>query len=223
MDNLKKFATEADYSAATLNYPAVSWVVSGDTVHYDLSSPTPTSYEKVIWFSSCESFENCVLYNEEGGDVSSIQGITIKSLDSSSSSVSINWSVEVNPLRSSLEYFATYGEYFIEYEISGNTLGDCFATTLGDDGACWGAELLIPSGITTITNFPSNTFMSIVLESTTPPTVGGGGSVVLNIEEEGGGIYVPSSAVNTYKAASGFSSYAEYIYPISEYQGKLPV
>ena len=35
MDNLRCFNTEADYSAATLNYPAVSYVVSGDTVHYD--------------------------------------------------------------------------------------------------------------------------------------------------------------------------------------------
>ena len=41
MNNLRKFATEADYSAATLNYPAVSWVVSGDTVHFDKTSTVP--------------------------------------------------------------------------------------------------------------------------------------------------------------------------------------
>ena len=34
-NNLRKFNNEADYSAATLNYPAVSWVTSGDTVHFD--------------------------------------------------------------------------------------------------------------------------------------------------------------------------------------------
>lgn len=42
MNNLKKFATESEYSAATLNYPAVSWIVSGDTVHFDKSATTPT-------------------------------------------------------------------------------------------------------------------------------------------------------------------------------------
>lgn len=37
--NLKKFQTEADYQAAELNYPAVSWIVSGDTFHYDKTEP----------------------------------------------------------------------------------------------------------------------------------------------------------------------------------------
>lgn len=33
--NLRKFNTEAEYSAATLNYPAVSWIVSGDPIGGD--------------------------------------------------------------------------------------------------------------------------------------------------------------------------------------------
>ena len=44
MNNLKKFNTEADYSAATLNYPAVSWVVSDDIVHFDKSGSTPSDF-----------------------------------------------------------------------------------------------------------------------------------------------------------------------------------
>lgn len=43
MRNLKKFETEAEYSAATLNYPAVSWVTSDDIVHFDKTAPTPSS------------------------------------------------------------------------------------------------------------------------------------------------------------------------------------
>lgn len=39
MDNLRKFDTYADYSAATLNYPAVSWIVSGNTVEFDAEAP----------------------------------------------------------------------------------------------------------------------------------------------------------------------------------------
>lgn len=46
--NLKKFQTEAEYSAATLNYPAVSWVVSGDTIHFDKTEPTP----QVKWLAT---------------------------------------------------------------------------------------------------------------------------------------------------------------------------
>ena len=39
MNNIRKFATEADYSAATLNYPSVSWVVTGDALHSDKTAP----------------------------------------------------------------------------------------------------------------------------------------------------------------------------------------
>lgn len=39
MRNLRKFNTEAEYSAATLNYPSVAWIVSADTVVYDKSEP----------------------------------------------------------------------------------------------------------------------------------------------------------------------------------------
>ena len=40
MRNLRKFNTESEYNSATLNYPAVSWVVSGDIVHFDKETPT---------------------------------------------------------------------------------------------------------------------------------------------------------------------------------------
>lgn len=40
MNNLRKFNTENEYQAAQLNYPAVSWIVSGDTVHFDKAAPT---------------------------------------------------------------------------------------------------------------------------------------------------------------------------------------
>lgn len=41
-NNLKKFATEADYNSATLNTPAVSWVTATDNVHFDYNAtPIP--------------------------------------------------------------------------------------------------------------------------------------------------------------------------------------
>lgn len=41
MRNLRKFNTESEYNSATLNYPAVSWVVSDDIVHFDKETPVP--------------------------------------------------------------------------------------------------------------------------------------------------------------------------------------
>lgn len=53
MDNLRKFANEAEYSAATLNYPAVSWIESDGTVHYDLSGSTPPQYRTISSSTYC--------------------------------------------------------------------------------------------------------------------------------------------------------------------------
>lgn len=39
MRNLRKFNTEAEYTAATLNYPSVSWITDNDSFHYDKSEP----------------------------------------------------------------------------------------------------------------------------------------------------------------------------------------
>jgi hypothetical protein len=39
----------------------------------------------------------------------------------------------------------------------------------------------------------------------------------------GYGIYVPTGSVDTYKASTGWSDFASQIYPISEYQGNIPV
>jgi len=48
-NNLKKFQTESEYSAATLNYPAVSWVTSGDSIHFDKTAPTPPTPTGDTW------------------------------------------------------------------------------------------------------------------------------------------------------------------------------
>lgn len=39
---LRKFATEAEYSAATLYYPSVALVTDTDAVHFDKSAPAPS-------------------------------------------------------------------------------------------------------------------------------------------------------------------------------------
>lgn len=56
--------------------------------------------------------------------------------------------------------------------------------------------------------------MTYVFTSTTPPSVTGNGQITTDITNSK--IYVPDSALADYKAATGFSTYASYIYPVSE-------
>ena len=209
MNNLRKFATEADYSAATLNYPAVSWVVSGDTVHFDKTSgsPTPVVNDKVIMAAYGGSgeetftFFNCAV--SSSGDITSI----------------ILDDVEVNPITCEGDYVDASQTYIVKYTITGTTVGDWFTGDL----ACGAAsepsklEVLIPSQITNIAFYPNN-IKKMVVEATTPPQVEGLGSALHNAY-----FYVPDDAVNTYKNDGNWSDVASNIYPISQYSGNLPV
>lgn len=207
MNNLKKFATEADYSAATLNYPAVSWVVSGDTVHFDKGA-VPVVNDKVIMAAYGGTGEaTFTLFNcaaSSSGDITSI----------------IFDDVEVNPITCEGDYVDAEQTYIVKYTITGTTVGDWFAGALACDAASVPSKLdvLIPSQITSIGGYyPSNTAKLVCL-ATTPPEVESLESVLA-----GGYIYVPDDAVNTYKNDGNWSEVAGNIYPISEYQGNLPV
>ena len=57
--------------------------------------------------------------------------------------------------------------------------------------------------------------MVIVVKATTPPTLSG--SLFPN-NYTTGKIYVPDASVNDYKTATNWSTYASYIYPLSDYQ-----
>lgn len=73
--------------------------------------------------------------------------------------------------------------------------------------------LTLPSSVTTIgTEALRNCrdFRVLVVEATTPPTLGT--NALPNSESLA--IYVPTASINTYKAASGWSDYANRIYPI---------
>ena len=207
-NNLKKFSTEADYSAATLNYPAVSWVTANDNVHFDKSAPTPpTVNDKVIMAAyggvgeATFAFFNCEA--STSGDITSI----------------LFDNVEVNPITCEGDYVDAELTYIVKYTITGTTVGDWFTGDLGCGGASEPSKLdvLIPSQITVIYDWPEGT-KNMVVEAETPPYVEGLGSSF-----QGDGIYVPDSAVNAYKSASEWGSKEEIIFPISEYQGNLPV
>lgn len=62
--------------------------------------------------------------------------------------------------------------------------------------------------VATIGTNALGTIKVLVCEAITPPSLSSGMSVA--------GIYVPDSSVDAYKAASGWSNYANYIHPLSE-------
>ena len=207
MNNLKKFSTEADYSAATLNYPAVSWVTATDNVHFDKTAPTPTVNDKVMIASYGGAGDiSFIFYNCEASTSSDITAITFDD-------------VAVEPITCQTDSsFDASQLHIAKYDLNTTTVGDWCAGDLGCSIASIKAniDVLIPSQITSM-HFP-NDIKNLVVEAETPPYVEGLGSAF-----NGDGIYVPDSAVNTYKAASEWGSKEEIIYPISEYQGNLPV
>ena len=209
MDNLKKFATEADYSAATLNYPAVSWVVSGDTVHFDKEAQpdTPKLLIGVEWVNAGEG-ANFTLYNcESTTPLSSIDDVVFDDTTVGTGSCYI------------YTEGATY--HMAQYILKGTVVGEEFAGELafGSASDAEGFEMLIPSQVTEISYLPSNNISALVIEATTPPSIDYTSSDFDNIDA----IYVPDDAVNTYKATSPWLDISGKIYPISDYSGNLPV
>ena len=210
MNNLRKFATEAEYSAATLNYPAVSWVVSGDTVHYDKTSGSTPVNDKVIIAAYDGSGEGrMTFFNCEASSSGDITSITLDN-------------VAVNPIVCQDDYYShDAGQtYIIKYGLNTTTIGDWLSGTLGvgDASTPSKVDILIPSQITSINILPFN-LANIVVESEDPTEI-----LYNNSGWDGTGyVYVPDASVNTYKSASGWSNIANYIYPISEYNGVLPI
>ena len=207
MNNLKKFATEAEYSAATLSYPAVSWVTATDNVHFDKSGSTPTVNDKVIMVSYDGNGETTFsLFNCEASSTGDITSITVDN-------------VEVNPITCEGDYVDSSQTYIAKYTITGTTVGDWFSGDLGCGAASTPSklEVLIPSKITNINAYPRN-IEKMVVEATTPPQVEGLASVLPSAY-----FYVPDAVVNTYKNDGCWIDVASNIYPISEYSGYLPV
>ena len=210
MNNLRRFQTEEEYTAATLNYPAVSWIVSGDTVHFD--KPAPVNNKIMAVGVPKENSENSLnLYNLFGTSPSTYFY-----------SISVD-DVAIDPITAQISFTLVEGvPYVIKYEITTTTIGDCFATNLGDNGSeTPNIEFLIPAQITSVGYMPTNILKNLVVEATTPPDID---AVACDLQfDENSKIYVPSSSVDTYKAANGWSTFANKIEPISNYQGNLPI
>ena len=207
MNNLRKFETEAEYSAATLNYPAVSWVVSGDTVHYDKEA-APVANDKVIMAAYGGVGEaNLVFFNCEASSSGDITSITVDD-------------VEVNPISCEGDYVDAEQTYIVKYTLNTTSVGDWCSGDLGCGAASRPSKLdvLIPSQITEIDQLPNNA-VNLVIEATTPPST--------NLNESGFPypVYVPDSALSAYQNHSTWYEWngEGFLRPISEYSGNLPI
>lgn len=234
-NNLKKFETEAQYSAATLNYPAVSWVTNGHSVHFDKTAPTPTFGGLTVYYYIDNPNVEITLFNG-GGDSSGGES------DSGSGGggalpttmiVDGNSETPINTWR-----FETAGEHIVQYTFENNEIPYAFMQDIGyatkieigndittipnenADGKPFGnmielTSVTISNSITYIGDGALNGCFSletITVEATTPPTLG---SLAFD-NTNNCPIYVPASVVDEYKnsTSTGWSEYASRIQAI---------
>lgn len=207
-NNLKKFNTQAEYENATLNYPAVSWVTGTDVVYFDAEEPV-TNDKIMIGFYSQDAENTIILYNGEASDTDF-------------TSITLN-DVAVYPIVPELQG-ATEADtdYVVKYGSNYTIVTDAFSGDLGIGGASNvpSIEMYLPSTITEIDFFPNNQITALVVDSTTPPSsIGTWSDLNPNLTA----VYVPDEAVNAYKSDGFWGSIEDNIYPISEYQGNLPI
>lgn len=165
MNNLKKFSTEADYSAATLNYPAVSWVTATDNVHFDKSGSTPTVNDKVMmaWTTGDNGAGDIALVNLGSTEPTVyFTSITVNDVEVLS---------QVDSSGALKNYSQANTDYVAKYELINNTtITDKFS---GDLGGSWGSDtprvdFLVPAQVTEINSLPNDVY-NLVVEATTPP------------------------------------------------------
>lgn len=202
--NLRKFATRAEYEAAELVYPAVSWIENDDDVAYDKTEPQPEAEKVVLVFTSVDAEGYITFYNGEGADVDQITGLAF------------NGSA-IDPIEPELSNVQLETVNTIEYAIEGTTIGDAFAGDLTQTDASLlpSIEFLIPSFITNVEYLPNNQFDNIVIMATTPPEASVDFSAI-----DDANLYVPDDYVRDYE-----NSVWNYltILPLSEYGGNLPI
>jgi len=232
MNNLRKFNTVADYQAAQLNYPAVSWITATDGVYFDKTAPTPTFGSLTVYYDIVNPSVEIGLFNG-GGDSSSEGGSggggalpTTMIVDGNSETPIATWR------------FQTAGEHIVQYTFENNEIPYAFMqdigratkieigndiTTIPDentDGKPFGnmvdlSSVTISNSITYIGNRAFDGCFSlerITVEATTPPTLRFGAFDNTNDCP----IYVPASAVDEYKnsTSTGWNVYASRIQAI---------
>lgn len=212
MNNLKKFSTEADYSAATLNYPAVSWVTGTDTVHFDKTAPVVANNKVKIAFTTDEC--------GQGKEFNVMDPSYITETLAILNGITVNGEPFTPGGSDAKMYLAANTDYLIEYELKDGETNVYNYFDQGPIGGCsslwFKYDILFPAQVGEIDFLNDQGVNNLILESETPP-VRSFASDELNITA----IYVPDSAVNTFKNGD-WSPWANIIYPISQYSGNIP-
>ena len=214
--NLKKFNSEADYSAATLNYPAVSWVTGTDAVHFDKTAPADLSKVMFVFntLSTDQPGEDIILWNG-GASVPPEELFT----DLTVNDVDVMGDVDAGGTltgytQPSTVYVTKYGL------IDDSTIGDIFSVTLGGGWGSYprGIDFFVPSSVSSIDALPENT-EALVIDNDDPS------NLVISTDWSSttiNNIYVPDSSVSDWQSALG-GIYQGSILPMSQYSGNLPI
>ena len=193
--NLRRFNTEADYSAATLNYPAVSWVTGANAVHFDATAPATFGGLTVHYLiDQSVAGSNVSLFNG-GGDSESGGGDSESGGGGALPSAMYVDGVEETVVNSWV--FETVGEHIVQYTFEDNTVPTQFLESIGNLN-----EAIIGTDITNIGSAAFNVELTngATCLSTTPPSItdssafGAGMGQVYPI-------YVPAASVTAYQTA----------------------
>ena len=216
MRNLRKFNSEADYNAAELSYPAVSWVTGTDAVHFDKAAPATN--DKVMFVFNTLSTDlpggDITLWNS-GASVPPTDLFT----DLTINDVDVMSDLDAGGTLTS--YTQANTTYVTKYGlINDSTISDIFATNLGGG---WGSnprgiDFFVPSSVSSIEALPENT-EALVIDNDDPS------NLVISVDWSGtniNNIYVPDSSVSDWQSALG-GIYQGSILPISQYSGNLPI
>lgn len=210
MNNLKKFQTEADYSAATLNYPAVSWVTATDNVYFDKSAPTTSFSGLTVYYNITDISQPTQIFNDGGGSGSgsgSGSGGVLPSAMIIDGTV-----VEVT----NTYQFSTTGEHIVNYSFSDNQIPNSFLDNDQGTGIFSAVtKVEIGDAITLIgltAFYKCSSLTSITVEAVDPPELWSGAIENTNNCP----IYVPAQSVDVYKGSTstGWSEYASRIQAI---------
>ena len=216
MRNLRKFSTEADYSAAELSYPAVSWVTGTNAVHFDATAPADLSKVMFVFntLSTDQPNEDIILWNG-GASLPPTDLFT----DLTVNDVDVMSDVDASGVLSGYTQPSTV--YVTKYGlIDDSTITDMFSVTLGGGWGSYprGIDFFVPSSVSSIDALPENT-EALVIDNDDPS------NLVISVDWSGtniNNIYVPDSSVSDWQSALG-GMYQGSILPMSQYSGNLPL
>lgn len=211
MRNLRKFNTETDYNAATLNYPAVSWVTGTDAVHFDKAAPADLS-KVMMAFQSTTAGKDIVLWNG-GASLPPTDLFT----DLTVNDVDVMGLLDAGGTLTS--YTQANTTYVVKYGlINDSEITDIFSGNLGGGlgSSNEPVDFFVPSSVTEITSLPDNV-NSLVIDNETVPTMNLEWSSMNSIN-----LYVPDSALSAYQTELG-GHWSGSINGLSQYSGNLPL